>query len=70
MPRGCLKFAWPTTGPVRAPHAAGAPVGRATDGAASENFLDVGEAMSRLDEWEAMALTSLIQKSTGTTHTG
>ncbi|MEU6588736.1 amidohydrolase [Streptomyces sp. NPDC046881] len=54
-PRGYLKFAWPTTTPVRALRAAGVPVGLATDGAASNNSLDV---------WEAMALTSLIQKST------
>lgn len=53
-PRGYLKFAWPTTTPVRALRAAGVPVGLATDGAASNNSLDV---------WEAMALTSLIQKS-------
>ncbi|MER6071214.1 amidohydrolase [Streptomyces sp. NPDC001817] len=54
-PRGYLKFAWPTTTPVRALRAAGVPVGLATDGAASNNSLDV---------WESMALTSLIQKST------
>ncbi|MFF5474512.1 amidohydrolase [Streptomyces achromogenes] len=53
-PRGYLKFAWPTTTPVRALRAAGVPVGLATDGAASNNSLDV---------WEAMALTSLVQKS-------
>jgi 5-methylthioadenosine/S-adenosylhomocysteine deaminase len=53
-PRGYLKFAWPTTTPVRALRAAGVPVGLATDGAASNNSLDV---------WEAMALTSLTQKS-------
>ncbi|MFF7354686.1 MULTISPECIES: amidohydrolase [Streptomyces] len=53
-PRGYLKFAWPTTTPVRALRAAGVPVGLATDGAASNNSLDV---------WESMALTSLIQKS-------
>jgi 5-methylthioadenosine/S-adenosylhomocysteine deaminase len=54
-PRGYLKFAWPTTTPVRALRAIGIPVGLATDGAASNNSLDV---------WESMALTSLIQKST------
>jgi 5-methylthioadenosine/S-adenosylhomocysteine deaminase len=54
-PRGYLKFAWPTTTPVRALRDIGVPVGLATDGAASNNSLDV---------WEAMALTSLVQKST------
>jgi 5-methylthioadenosine/S-adenosylhomocysteine deaminase len=54
-PRGYLKFAWPTTTPVRALRDIGIPVGLATDGAASNNNLDV---------WESMALTSLIQKST------
>ncbi|MFE7443816.1 amidohydrolase [Streptomyces chartreusis] len=54
-PRGYLKFAWPTTTPVRALHDIGIPVGLATDGAASNNSLDV---------WEAMALTALVQKST------
>ncbi|WP_053851848.1 amidohydrolase [Streptomyces sp. NRRL B-24085] len=54
-PRGYLKFAWPTTTPVRALHDLGIPVGLATDGAASNNSLDV---------WESMALTALIQKST------
>ncbi|WP_395572567.1 amidohydrolase [Streptomyces sp. BK79] len=53
-PRGYLKFAWPTTTPVRALRDIGIPVGLATDGAASNNSLDV---------WESMALTSLIQKS-------
>ncbi|MFJ8633371.1 amidohydrolase [Streptomyces sp. NPDC093568] len=53
-PRGYLKFAWPTTTPVRALHDIGVPVGLATDGAASNNSLDV---------WEAMALTALVQKS-------
>ncbi|MFE6173926.1 amidohydrolase [Streptomyces sp. NPDC056464] len=53
-PRGYLKFAWPTTTPVRALHDIGIPVGLATDGAASNNSLDV---------WEAMTLTALIQKS-------
>ncbi|WP_406204450.1 amidohydrolase [Streptomyces sp. NBC_01017] len=54
-PRGYLKFAWPTTTPVRALRDLGIPVGLATDGAASNNSLDV---------WESMALTALIQKST------
>lgn len=54
-PRGYLKFAWPTTTPVRALYDIGVPVGLATDGAASNNSLDV---------WESMALTALIQKST------
>ncbi|MEY9990537.1 5-methylthioadenosine/S-adenosylhomocysteine deaminase [Streptomyces sp. V4I8] len=54
-PRGYLKFAWPTTTPVRALHDIGIPVGLATDGAASNNSLDV---------WESMALTALLQKST------
>jgi 5-methylthioadenosine/S-adenosylhomocysteine deaminase len=54
-PRGYLKFAWPTTTPIRALSEIGIPVGLATDGAASNNSLDV---------WESMALTSLIQKST------
>lgn len=53
-PRTYLKFGWPTTTPVRALRAAGVPVGLATDGAASNNSLDV---------WESMALTSLMQKS-------
>jgi 5-methylthioadenosine/S-adenosylhomocysteine deaminase len=54
-PRGYLRFAWPDTTPVRALRAAGVPVGLATDGAASNNSLDL---------WESMTLTSLIQKST------
>ncbi|EST22709.1 amidohydrolase [Streptomyces roseochromogenus] len=54
-PRGYLKFAWPATTPVRALREAGVPVGLATDGAASNNSLDV---------WESMTLTALIQKST------
>jgi len=54
-PRGYLKFAWPTTTPVRALYDIGVPVGLATDGAASNNSLDV---------WESMALTALVQKST------
>ncbi|MET7619590.1 amidohydrolase [Streptomyces sp. NPDC005408] len=52
-PRGYLKFAWDTT-PVRALASVGIPVGLATDGAASNNTLDV---------WESMALTALVQKS-------
>ncbi|MEU1148537.1 amidohydrolase [Streptomyces sp. NPDC005863] len=51
-PRGYLKFGWDTT-PVRALREAGVPVGLATDGAASNNTLDV---------WESMALTALVQK--------
>jgi 5-methylthioadenosine/S-adenosylhomocysteine deaminase len=54
-PRGYLKFAWPTTTPVRALREIGIDVGLATDGAASNSSLDV---------WESMALLSLIQKST------
>ncbi|EPH43007.1 amidohydrolase [Streptomyces aurantiacus] len=53
-PRGYLKFAWDPT-PVRDLAGLGIPVGLATDGAASNNSLDV---------WEAMALTALVQKST------
>lgn len=53
-PRGYLKFGWDTT-PVRALSGIGVPVGLATDGAASNNTLDV---------WESMALTALVQKST------
>ncbi|MGI5425104.1 amidohydrolase [Streptomyces sp. CA-179760] len=52
-PRGYLKFAWPDSTPVRALRDIGVPVGLATDGAASNNSLDV---------WESMALTSLVQK--------
>ncbi|WP_406266123.1 amidohydrolase [Streptomyces sp. NBC_00191] len=52
-PKGYLKFAWDTT-PIRALASAGIPVGLATDGAASNNTLDV---------WESMALTALVQKS-------
>ncbi|WP_128377984.1 amidohydrolase [Streptomyces cavernae] len=51
-PRGYLKFAWSPT-PVRALRDVGIPVGLATDGAASNNSLDV---------WESMALTALVQK--------
>jgi 5-methylthioadenosine/S-adenosylhomocysteine deaminase len=54
-PRGYLKFAWPTTTPVRALREIGIDVGLGTDGAASNGNLDV---------WESMALTALIQKST------
>lgn len=53
-PRGYLKFGWDTT-PVRALREAGVPVGLATDGAASNNTLDV---------WESMTLTALTQKHT------
>ncbi|MFI7340728.1 amidohydrolase [Streptomyces sp. NPDC050085] len=53
-PRGYLKFGWDTT-PVRALVDAGVHVGLATDGAASNNTLDV---------WEAMTLTALVQKRT------
>ncbi|MEU6675326.1 amidohydrolase [Streptomyces sp. NPDC046925] len=52
-PRGYLKFGWDTT-PVRALREIGIPVGLATDGAASNNTLDV---------WESMTLTALVQKS-------
>ncbi|MFI7317297.1 amidohydrolase [Streptomyces venezuelae] len=52
-PRGYLKFGWDTT-PVRDLREAGVPVGLATDGAASNNTLDV---------WESMTLTALVQKS-------
>ncbi|WP_199546764.1 amidohydrolase [Streptomyces sp. N35] len=53
-PRGYMKFGWDTT-PVRELAALGIPVGLATDGAASNNTLDV---------WEAMTLTALVQKHT------
>ncbi|MER6996434.1 amidohydrolase [Streptomyces sp. NPDC000410] len=52
-PKGYLKFGWDTT-PVRALRSIGIPVGLATDGAASNNTLDV---------WESMTLTALAQKS-------
>ncbi|MFF8957156.1 amidohydrolase [Streptomyces sp. NPDC014894] len=52
-PRGYLKFAWGPT-PLRGLAAAGVPVGLATDGAASNNTLDV---------WESMTLTALVQKA-------
>ncbi|MHC3468629.1 amidohydrolase [Streptomyces sp. 7R007] len=54
-PRTYLRFGWPTTTPIRSLYDIGVPVGLATDGAASNNSLDV---------WESMALTALIQKST------
>ncbi|MFD7440292.1 amidohydrolase [Streptomyces sp. NPDC059909] len=53
-PKGYLKFGWDTT-PIRALRSIGIPVGLATDGAASNNTLDV---------WESMTLTALVQKST------
>lgn len=53
-PKGYLKFGWDTT-PLRALASIGVPVGLATDGAASNNTLDV---------WESMTLTALTQKST------
>ncbi|RSO03801.1 hydrolase [Streptomyces sp. WAC 06783] len=52
-PRSHLKFAWDTT-PVRLLRSIGVPVGLATDGAASNNTLDV---------WESMTLTALMQKA-------
>ncbi|WP_189864366.1 amidohydrolase [Streptomyces poonensis] len=52
-PRTYLKFGWTTT-PVRALRGIGVPVGLATDGAASNNCLDL---------WQAMALTALVQKA-------
>ncbi|WP_432074700.1 amidohydrolase [Streptomyces wuyuanensis] len=52
-PKGYLKFGWDTT-PIRALRSLGIPVGLATDGAASNNTLDV---------WESMTLTALVQKS-------
>ena len=54
-PRGYLKFAWPTTTPIRALRQIGIDVGLATDGAASNGNLDI---------WESMSLAALIQKST------
>ncbi|MFJ6660066.1 amidohydrolase [Streptomyces sp. NPDC091377] len=54
-PRVYLRFGWPDTTPVRALRDLGVPVGLATDGAASNNSLDV---------WESMTLTALLQKST------
>jgi 5-methylthioadenosine/S-adenosylhomocysteine deaminase len=53
-PRGYLKFAWPTTTPVRALREIGIDVGLATDGAASNGNLDV---------WESMSLLAHVQKS-------
>ncbi|WP_405819315.1 amidohydrolase [Streptomyces sp. NBC_00838] len=52
-PKGYLKFGWDPT-PLRALASIGVPVGLATDGAASNNTLDV---------WESMTLTALTQKS-------
>ncbi|MGW7362824.1 amidohydrolase [Streptomyces sp. NPDC054841] len=52
-PKGYLKFGWDTT-PIRSLREIGIPVGLATDGAASNNTLDV---------WESMMLTALVQKS-------
>lgn len=52
-PKGYLKFGWDST-PMRALASIGVPVGLATDGAASNNTLDV---------WESMTLTALTQKS-------
>ncbi|RII18447.1 5-methylthioadenosine/S-adenosylhomocysteine deaminase [Streptomyces sp. YIM 130001] len=52
-PRGYLKFGWDTT-PIAQLAELGIPVGLATDGAASNNTLDV---------WESMTLTALVQKS-------
>lgn len=53
-PNGWLKFGWDPA-PLRELASIGVPVGSATDGAASNNTLDV---------WESMTLTALIQKST------
>ncbi|MGK5643652.1 amidohydrolase family protein, partial [Streptomyces sp. URMC 126] len=44
-PKGYLKFGWGTT-PVKELTAAGVAVGLATDGAASNNSLDVWESMT------------------------
>ncbi|AZI59517.1 amidohydrolase [Nakamurella antarctica] len=55
-PKGYLKMAWDTT-PVRLLRSGGIAVGLATDGAASNNTLDV---------WESMMFTALIQKSVET----
>ncbi|MFI6081800.1 amidohydrolase [Streptomyces sp. NPDC051217] len=52
-PKGYLKFGWDMT-PMRALASIGVPVGLATDGAASNNTLDI---------WESMTLTGLTQKS-------
>lgn len=54
-PKGYLKFGWDTT-PVRALRSLGIPVGLATDGAASNNTLDV---------WESMTLTALVSEVRG-----
>jgi 5-methylthioadenosine/S-adenosylhomocysteine deaminase len=53
-PKGYLKSIYATT-PIRLLRAAGVPVGLATDGAASNNTLDV---------WESMLFTALTQKAT------
>jgi 5-methylthioadenosine/S-adenosylhomocysteine deaminase len=52
-PKGYLKSVYGTT-PIRLLRAAGVPVGLATDGAASNNTLDV---------WESMLFTALVQKA-------
>jgi 5-methylthioadenosine/S-adenosylhomocysteine deaminase len=52
-PKGYLKSVHETT-PIRLLAAAGVPVGLATDGAASNNTLDV---------WESMLFTALVQKA-------
>ncbi len=52
-PKGYLKSIYATT-PIRLLRSAGVPVGLATDGAASNNTLDV---------WESLLFTALIQKS-------
>ncbi len=56
-PKGYLKHGFDTT-PVRLLSAAGIPVGLATDGAASNNTIDV---------WESMTYLALVQKSTEST---
>lgn len=53
-PKGYLKLGFDTT-PVRLLAAAGVPVGLATDGAASNNTLDV---------WESMTFMAYVQKAT------
>ncbi len=53
-PKGYLKSVYDTT-PIRLLRSAGVPVGLATDGAASNNTLDV---------WESMLFTALVQKAT------
>jgi 5-methylthioadenosine/S-adenosylhomocysteine deaminase len=52
-PKGYLKSVYKTT-PIRLLRSGGVPVGLATDGAASNNTLDV---------WESMLFTALVQKS-------